>query len=92
MDTSKTTEEEIVMRIYKKDVLTVLAVLETELYGVPAINTSDLFIVQRMQSLFTEILLQKWEPHDQVSKGSFSLLIDSYTLLKTKGYYYTDEE
>lgn len=73
------------MRIYKKDVREVLENLEKKTFG-RSFDTSDLFITQRMQNLFTELYIKDSHP------AEIKLIKDSYQLLKTKGYYYTDEE
>lgn len=73
------------MRIYKNDVHEVLGNLEKKTFG-KVYDVSDLFITQRMQNLFTELYLRDSHP------AEVKLIKDSYTLLKTKGYYYTNEE
>lgn len=73
------------MRIYKKDVRDTLRTLEKEVFG-ESFDISDQFMTKRMENLFIELYLKDIHPI------GVQLIKDSYNLLQTKGFYYTDEE
>jgi hypothetical protein len=73
------------MKILKKDVDNALSAMELRLFGQTQEHNPNMPTVLRFLSLFAEAYHVNSYPEESI------LLRESYSLLKSKGYYYTEE-